>query len=132
MSKSRLADILGLEEDEEYTVKGDNDIVYRIHKGERQYRDPLGRWCYVCSDNSLTALINDPSLIRRKPRFTDEEMTLLRLLHKYGRLERFCKGFNGMPYADTSGNFGLALNIADYLLKPGEAIDLDEMFGGDA
>lgn len=131
-NKSRMATILGLEEDEEYTVKDGNNIVYRIHKGERQYKDALGRWHSECSENTLTALINDPSLIIRKPRFTDEEMTLLRLLRKYGKVNGMHKGNDGLAGVDSRGPFGLSFTIADCLLKPGEALDLDELFKEEA
>lgn len=126
--KSRLAEVLGLKENEEYTVKDGDNIVYRIHNGERQYKDALGCWKYVCSENSLTVLINNPSLIIHKPRFSDEEMTMLRWLHEHGRLQRFYKTIDGHVSATSNGIYGLAGNIANYLLKPGETIDLDELF----
>lgn len=126
--KSKLAEILGVEEDEEFTIKGEC-ATYRIHNGKRECKHNVDGW-YTCGfEKELIELINDPSLIQKKPRFTDEEMTVLRWLHKHGNLEYLCKGLNGKPYADTIGNFGLALNVADYLLKPGESVDLNEMFG---
>lgn len=129
--KSRLAEVLAVEEDEEYTVKDGDNIVYRIHNGDRQYKDALGRWHNECSENTLTMLINDPSLIQRKPRFTDEEMTVLRWLHKHAKLRRFYKTIDGHIGATSDGIYSLDGNIAYYLLKPGEAIDLDELFKED-
>ena len=125
--KSRLAEILGVEEDEEFTVNGFVP-VYRIHNGKREY-EYHGKWLHCNTEADLIELINNPSLIQHKPRFTDEEMTVLRWLHKYGKFKRFYKTIDGRVSA--FGISSLAGNIADYLLKPGEAIDLDELFKED-
>ena len=63
--------------------------------------------------------------------FTDEEMTLLRLLRKYGKVTEMHKGNDGMAGVGLSGSYGLSFTIADRLLKPGENIDLDELFKED-
>ena len=127
--RSRLAEILGVEEDEEFTVNGFVPI-YRIHNGKREY-EYHGKWLHCNTEADLIEFINNPSLIQRKPRFSDEEMTVLRWLHKHGKLKK-CKFVFGDPYAETGGKYNLTGNIVDYLLKPGETIDLDEMFKEDA
>ena len=126
--KAKILEILGLENDEEYTVDG--GAVYRIHNGRRQHKYG-DEWRLVNNEETLTRLINNPSLIQHKPRFSDEEMTVLRWLHKHGELKRFYKTIDGRVGMTSDGIYGLAGNIADYLLKPGETVDLDEMFKED-
>lgn len=127
--RSRLARVLGVEEDERFTRIG-YDTAYRVHSGRIEYNFG-GVWC-PCSQITefLTEIINDPSLIVRepRPRFSDEEMTVLRWLYKHGQLKRFCKTLDGRIGATVDGIYGLAGNIVDYLLKPGEKVNLDDLF----
>lgn len=81
---------------------------------------------------ALCRVLNGELKIIRKPRFNDEEMTVLRWLHKYGRLKMLRKYASGDPYAETGGKYNLIGNVVDYLLKHGETVDLDEMFKEDA
>lgn len=127
--RSRLKAILGLEEDEEFEISGSSSC-YRIHDGRRQFKfKDEWRWCD--NEESLVKIINDPSLIVHKPRFSDEEMTVLRWLHKHGKLKRLCKTTDGRVGAKAYGIYRLEGNIADCLLKPGETVDLDELFKED-
>lgn len=128
--RSRLAEILGVEEDEEFTVNGFVP-VYRIHNGKREY-EYHGKWLHCNTEADLIELINNPSLIIHKPRFGVEEMTVLRWLHKYGRLKMLRKYASGDPYAETGGKYNLIGNVVDYLLEPGETIELDKIFKEDA
>lgn len=62
---SRLAEILGVEEDQEWTIEGNPDIIFRIHNGERQWKGKSSRkWDYCCQEAVLTKLINNPNLIQ--------------------------------------------------------------------
>lgn len=124
---TRLLNLLGVEEDEKFTTKITCN-TYRVHHGLLQYEDSPESWC-TATCATLCQLINEPSFVIHKPRFSDEEMTVLRRLHKYGRLERIDMRKDGIAGARTGGSYSLAVNIAKNLLKPGEAIDLDEMFG---
>lgn len=80
---------------------------------------------------ALCRVLNGELKIIRKPRFNDEEMTVLRWLHKHARLKRLCKDELGVTDAFIGGTEALGCNIAYYLLKPGEMVNLDEMFKED-
>lgn len=122
--KSNLEKILNLKNDEEFKIKGYNS-TFRFHDGRRQYKF-CGEWSWTDNEKALLEIINAPSLIIREPHFTDEEKTVLRWLHKHGKLRRFYKTIDGRVSA--FGISSLAGNIADYLLKPGEEVNLDELF----
>lgn len=123
--KAKILEILRLENDEEYTVEG-YIAVYRFHDGRRQYKNG-GEWSWTDNEKTLLEIINYPSLIQRKPRFTDEEITFLRLLRKYGKVRSIEKNKDDMLRWGISSGLGLAPNIGE-LLKTGETIDLEEMF----
>ena len=127
-NRSRLTEVTGLEEDEEFEIKGCNQ-TYRFHNGRRQFKFEE-EWLWCDSEETLINIINDPSLIQRKPRFNDEEKTFLRLLRKYGKVYKIEKTKNFSAYLYMSNYVALADNICA-LLKPGEIIDLDEMFKED-
>ena len=85
-SNSKLADLLGVNEDDEWVIK-DKDSehgLYRIHNGvrERKYKD---KWCSVNNEYFLTSLIIDPSDIKiiRKPILKDNEIALMRFMGAY-------------------------------------------------
>ncbi len=123
-NRSRLAEVLGLEEDEEFKINGYNP-TYRIHNGIREFKfEEEWQWCD--NEEALEAIINNPSLIQKKPRFTDEEMTLLRLLRKYGKVYKIGKGNGGTSCRTSNG--GLMISNIGEIFKPGETIDLDELF----
>lgn len=70
--KPLICKILGVEEDEEWSVKGE-DTIYRIHEKCRQ-RKAANTWIPVQNEINLMRLINHPDRILRKPRFTQQEM----------------------------------------------------------
>ena len=78
-----IYDVLGVAEDEEFTIPSisiNNGTTYRIHNGIRQYKDGDSWW--TCSnEHSLALILNDPSLIARKPKFTDDEFAFMRLIY---------------------------------------------------
>lgn len=127
--KSNLEKILNLKNDEEFKIKGYNS-TFRFHDGRRQYKF-CGEWSWTDNEKALLEIINDPSLVIREPRFSDEEMTVLRWLHKHAQLKRIYKTIDGHIGATSYGMYSTDGNIADCLLKPGETIDLDEMFKED-
>jgi hypothetical protein len=81
-AKSRLADILGVEDDEEWEHKG---ITNRIHDGRRQYKYK-GTWCDGDAELRLLDIIETRERIIRKPkpRFTADELVALRCFSAVG------------------------------------------------
>ena len=70
--KPLICKILGVEEDEEWSVKGE-DTIYRIHEKCRQ-RKAANTWIPVKNEINLMRLINHPDRIIRKPRWTEQEV----------------------------------------------------------
>lgn len=125
---TRLLNILGVEEDEKFTTKITCN-TYRVHHGLLQYEDSPESWC-TATCATLCQLINEPSFVIHKPRFSDEEMTFLRLLHKYGYAKKIINSESG-TYICTSNSECISDNIGKNLLKYKETIELDEMFGAE-
>lgn len=124
---TRLLNLLGVEEDEIFTTKVTNS-TYRVHLGLLQYEDSPESWC-TATCATLCQLIGDPSLIIHKPNFTDEEMTFLRLLYKYGKVMKIYKGKGGTSCLTRNGKL-MIVNIGESL-NLNEGTDLDEMFGAE-
>lgn len=79
--KFRLAEILGVEEDQEWTIEGNPDIIFRIHNGERQWKGKSSRkWDYCCQEVVLTKLINNPDLIQpvSLTKWTEREIEIVK------------------------------------------------------
>ena len=77
----RLAEILGVEEDQEWIIKDDPDNIYRIHEGERQWKGKSSRkWDYCCQEVMLTNLINNPDLIQpiSLTKWTEREIEIVK------------------------------------------------------
>lgn len=78
---SRLAEILSVEEDQEWTIEGNPDIIFRIHDGERQWKGKSSRkWDYCCKEVMLTKLINNPDLIQpvSLTKWTEREIEIVK------------------------------------------------------
>ncbi len=123
---TRLLNLLGVEEDEKFTTKITCN-TYRVHHGLLQYEDSPEIWL-TATCATLCQLINEPSFVIHKPRFSDEETTFLRLLHKCGKVTQLGRRKDGHGWAKISG-FSALIDTADAILKPGEMVNLDEMFG---
>lgn len=76
VSKSKLAEILGVEEDEEFKyewqVFGLEGEKYRIHNGKRQYFSD--GWYDASAEVTLTEMIAHPEKIQRLPRWTEKDV----------------------------------------------------------
>lgn len=125
---TRLLNLLGVEEDEKFTTKITCN-TYRVHHGLLQYEDSPESWC-TATCATLCQLINEPSFVIHKPRFSDEEMTFLRLLHKYGKVTHLGRREDGSGFAKLKG-FSAPVAIAEALIRPDEEINLDELFGAE-
>lgn len=140
-AKSRLAEILGVEDDEEWEWGGN---TYRIHDGKRQYKDN-DIWGESVSEWHLWNIINHTDLIIRKPRFTHDELAMLRCFaaagvthivrEQTGKL-RACEGSADKTPIDSSwielGSVWAAKGhgMKETLLpsiRPGESIELSEV-----
>jgi len=87
--KPRLCEMLGVDVNEEFRVK-DSTGTFRINQygfrerfweNEREHRSG---WDAAYNEQELTELINSPEEITIKPRFSEDEKAVLRLLKKAG------------------------------------------------
>ena len=127
--KPLICKILGVEEDEEWSVKGE-DTIYRIHEKCRQ-RKAANTWIPVQNEINLMRLINHPDSIIRKPRWTEQEVedakAIKRVLKATGiRRNRYDNIYaTGELIVDT-----LLDSEAFPSLQPDTAVTLDEIIGG--
>ena len=127
--KPLICKILGVEEDEEWSVKGE-DTIYRIHEKCRQ-RKAANTWIPVQNEINLMRLINHPDRIIRKPRWTEQEVedakAIKRVLKATGiRRNRYDNIYaTGELIVDT-----LLDSEAFPSLQPDTAVTIDEIIGG--
>lgn len=127
--KPLICKILGVEEDEEWSVKGE-DTIYRIHEKCRQ-RKAANTWIPVQNEINLMRLINHPDRILRKPRWTEQEVedakAIKRVLKATGiRRNRYDNIYaTGELIVDT-----LLDSEAFPSLQPDTAVTIDEIIGG--
>lgn len=126
---SRLAEILGVEENEEFMFEG---TKYRIHNGNRQYF--CCEWRYSASEDLLTRIINHPERIKRPRLWTKEDVEDAKAVKRIipNRPYRVLRDDDGsiavLPFGTGRG---LKLNRDSFpSLKPGEGELLDEIIGG--
>lgn len=74
--KLRLADVLGVKEDMEWTFPAIPGSVYRVHHGVRQRKRTDGYWEVCFSEEDLTYMINHPESIIPTPRLTEAELAI--------------------------------------------------------
>ena len=79
LDKPRLAEMLGVEEDEVWTYPG---LIgpYRVHDGIRQYKVRKGNWCNCANEVDLAEIINHPESIIRVPSLTEPELAICRAM----------------------------------------------------
>lgn len=128
--KPRIAEILGVEVGERFSVEGQRN------------RDPLyvdeDGWVRWESDDSpsLSAVkiaINHPDRIIRKPRFTQQEVedakTLLRIFPE--QLDSVSRANDGTVTLKAKGAWRGYLNSDAFpSIRPGQSYTLDEIIGG--
>ena len=139
MDKPRIAQVLGVEVDEEWTVSGNDIAIYRVSGGvaleyamPKYNGDGYVEWIpagMLC----LVDFINHPDRIIRKPRWTEQEVedakTIKRVFGRDGTIERHSKTMT-VPYSTLTFDH---LYISENLfpsLHPDESVTLDEIIGG--
>ncbi len=140
-ARSKLAEVLGVEEDEEWEAYS---AVHRIHRGKREIKRGQD-WVQGDNEAFLAVLINNPSQIKRLPRqrLTEPEIAIMRVMNaKYvTRLDNSTVGLWGEKPdcdVDAPGNLNFTLiyrgeqfitKVSSSLfpsVKPGECIGVEE------
>lgn len=140
-TRSRLAEILGVEEDEVWMVNGWLKSDYRIHGGVREYRTGNDTWIPTHDEEGLAAIIANPEIIIRKPQFTDDELGMLRCLRESGVVEitrNDCGGlsaYNEWKESETCAGSGGSRScwwlppVVLPTIQPGQSIKLADILG---
>lgn len=81
-AKSRLAEVLGVEEDEKWRYP-ECAGLYRVHNGEREYLDENNGWLYCDCEEDLVKIIAHPEKIIRLPWLTKSESAIMRAVGAY-------------------------------------------------
>nr|DAM43880.1 MAG TPA: hypothetical protein [Caudoviricetes sp.] len=147
MDKPRIAQVLGVEVDEEWTVSGNDIAIYRVSGGVALeyampkyngdgYREwiPAGMLC-------LVDFINHPDRIIRKPRWTQQEVERAKAIkvifpdaHKLARNRAETPPLSVITIygVEDDAPFYLATIKADRFpsIRLGETVTLDEIIGG--
>lgn len=86
MDKPRICEVLGVEVDEEWTVSGNDIAIYRVSGGvaleyamPKYNGDGYGEWI-PAGMPCLVDFINHPDRIIRKPRWTQQEVEIVKNL----------------------------------------------------
>lgn len=135
--KPRICEVLGVEEDEEWTYPG-WPTKYRIHDNIRQYFVRNSNvWANCRRECALIEVINHPDRIIRKPQFTDEETVFMQYLYECGavKIERpICKDSDILVYSKEIAPYKLWSLPPQCLptIQPGETMNLCMLCGGGA
>ena len=110
-TKSKLAEILGVEEDERWQYEG---YLYRIHNGRREvWSGAENEWKPIILEKELTDLINCPENIIKEGFLPDAELEICKTLQaKYltrdfgcGDDALFVKLWNSKPERQEGGRY---------------------------
>lgn len=138
MDKPRICEVLGVEVDEEFDYKceekRDNGGPWKITKdGKRMYRDSVGSWNLCFNEDMLMELINHPDCIIRKPRWTEQEVELAKVLYDLRRSESIVIGRNkggALWWRDGDSAEGILPHNLFPSLSECNCVKLDEIIGG--
>ena len=128
-ARSRLAEILGVEDDDEWRVTGNDSATYRVHGWHLEYSmsRPGKPKTWVQSDIChLENFIANPDRIIRKPRFSEDEMAMLRCFATAG--VKFIERMNAGNLAFDADTYGgkIDIKVLPGILK-GQFINLSEV-----
>lgn len=133
MDKPRICEVLGVEPEEKFEIRGNTLGRFRINKyGTFQIEISNDCWGFSTVE-CLNNLINHPENIARKPRWTEQEVELFRAIQVlYPKAEY-------VERIKDSGVIGLSNNTCGWIpdidkdlfpsLCPGESVKLSEVCG---
>ena len=133
MDKPRICEVLGVEPEEVFEMRGNKIGNFRINK-YGTFQIEISNNCWGASTvECLNSLINHPENIIRKPRFTEQEVedakAVRRVFGRDGTIERHNRAL-AAPYSNLVFDH---LYINEDLfpsIQPGQSYTLDEIIGG--
>ena len=135
MDKPRICEVLGVKVDEEWTVSGNDIAIYRVSGGvaleyamPKYNGDGYGEWI-PAGMPCLVDFINHPDRIIRKPRWTQQEVEIVKnLLEVVGPAE--LRKVADMVTMKVDGKIIYLRKDAFPSLKNEMVVTLDEIIGG--
>ncbi len=132
MDKPRICEVLGVEPEEAFEIRGNTVGRFRINK-YGAFQIEISNNCWGASTvECLNNLINHPENIIRKPRWTEQEVedaeTVLRVFGRNGTIKRHSKAMTA-PYSNLTFDHMYINEDLFPSIKPGEAITIKEICG---
>ncbi len=131
--KPRLAEVLGVEVGEKFNIMGAPNNPYFISG----FGWLVDKNDYIIT-NWISRIINDPELIKRRPRWTEQEVedakNIIRMFGEY-RYPYVIKTMDGLPYlSDNLETLAMyTINLKPEIfpsLKCGETVKITNIIGG--
>lgn len=133
MDKPRICEVLGVEPEEKFEIRGNTLGRFRINKyGTFQIEISNDCWGFSTVE-CLNNLINHPENIARKPRWTEQEVELAKAVKKLFPEASDLARMNACALALSNDHGGHIANINSDLfpsLPLGLCVKLDEIIGG--
>ena len=137
MNKPRIAQVLGVEVDEEFTYDfGANQVnrgTFKIGADGKRYYKTGDLWSPCYNEDDL-AVINHPDRIIRKPRFTQQEVESAKIISVLFPEATHIERLRGSKVLGITGaKDGWIADIESSLfpeIKSGQSVTLDEIIGG--
>ena len=137
MDKPRIAQVLGVEVDEEWTVSGNDIAIYRVSGGvaleyamPKYNGDGYGEWI-PAGMPCLVDFINHPNRIIRKPRWTQQEVERAKAIKVlYPEADSLDECDPQVKVLNTKFVIATLDTALFPSLRPGETVTLNEIIGG--
>lgn len=138
MDKPRIAQVLGVEVDEEFTYDfGANQVnrgTFKIGADGKRYYKKGDLWIPCYNEDDLAVIINHPDRIIRKPRFTQQEVEMAKAVKVLFPEAKYIERVRYSKVLGISGSIDAWIADIDSSLFPGiksgQAVTLDEIIGG--
>ena len=132
MDKPRICEVLGVEPEEKFEIRGNTLGRFRINKyGTFQIEISNDCWGFSTVE-CLNNLINHPENIARKPRWTEQEVERAKAIKVlWPEAERLYRGVATITIYTRSQLFVIDLHAELFpSLHYGKTVTLDEIIGG--
>ena len=141
MDKPRICEVLGVEPEEKFEIRGNTLGRFRINK-YGTFQIEISNDCWGSSTvECLNNLINHPENIARKPRFTEQEVEDAKAIKRMFGDDNFthirkdedglCEMMDGPGDDPNVGWCAIGMEEGMFpSIRPGETVTLDEIIGG--
>ena len=141
MDKPRICEVLGVEPEEKFEIRGNTLGRFRINK-YGTFQIEISNDCWGSSTvECLNNLINHPENIARKPRFTEQEVEDAKAIkrmfgddnftHIHKDEDGLCEMMDGPGDDPNVGWCAIGMEEGMFpSIRPGETVTLDEIIGG--